>query len=111
MRRLLSLRGLVVGGLLAALVVVVLASMYASGAPDGLNRVAADEGIAAQEESHDLDGSPLAGYETSGVDDSVSGGVAGAVGIAATFVIGAGLFLAVRRRGGDPARTAPDRSP
>ena len=73
--------------------------MYASGAPDGLNRVAIDQGVDQQEQAHDLDESPLAGYEAAGVDDGMSGGVAGLVGIAATFVIGAGVVLAVRRRG------------
>ena len=99
MRARLGPRGLIVAGLLLAVVVAVLASRYASGAPDGLNRVAADHGIDQQEKAHDLDQSPLAGYEAAGVDSGMSGGVAGLVGIAATFVIGAGVVLVVRRRG------------
>jgi len=95
----LGLRALVVGGLLVAVVIAGLASVYASGAPDGLNRVAIDQGVDQQEKAHDLDESPLAGYEAAGVDDEMSGGVAGLVGIAATFVLGAGVVLAVRRRG------------
>lgn len=96
--------GVLVGiGLLVAVVVGGFASIYASGDPDGLNKVAADEGMAAQEQAHDLEDGPFAGYE-SPVEGDLSGGVAAVVGIATTFALAAGLFLVVRRRR-EPAGT------
>ena len=71
----------------------------ASGQPDGLNRVAIDEGFADEEAGHRLDDSPLAGYQVKGVDgDRLSTGLAGAVGVTVTFVLAGGLFLVLRRR-------------
>ncbi len=94
-------RALVIAGLLTAVVVGVLASLYASGDPDGLNKVAAEKGMTAEERTHDLEDSPLAGYEASGVDGVMSGGLAAVVGIGVTFCAAGGLLLALRRRSGD----------
>lgn len=96
---------LVVGALLALLLAGVV-SYYASSAPDGLNKVADDQGISSQQKQHQLENSPLAGYGTKGVDNGrLSGGLAGVVGVAVTFAIVGGLVLAVRRvrRPGDDA--------
>lgn len=105
-----TVRVLVVVGLLAAVLVGGLASLYASGDPDGLNRVAADEGMAAKEEAHALEDGPFAGYE-SPLDSSLSGGVAAVVGISATFVVAGGLMFAVRRRGRSTSADAPGPAP
>lgn len=90
--------------LLALAVILVLAavvSFYASSAPDGLEKVAADKGINAEEKDHPLGDSPLADYGTKGVDDArLSGGLAGVAGVALTLAAGGALFLLVRRRGG-----------
>ena len=101
---------LIVGALLALLLAGVV-SHYASSAPDGLNKVANDQGISAQEKQHQLDDSPFAGYGTKGVDDGrLSGGLAGVAGVGVTFLIVGGLVLAVRRGrrtdGTDPAGPA-----
>ncbi len=103
----LSVRTLVVTGVIVAVVVAAFASLYASGDPDGLNRVAAEEGLADQEQAHDLEDGPFAGYEASGIDESLSGGVAGVAGIAATFLLAGGLLLVVRRRGSDRDADGP----
>jgi hypothetical protein len=96
-----SRRALVVAGLLVALALAGVVSFYASGDPDGLNKVAADEGFAKGEKAHGLENSPFAGYETDGVDDGrLSGGLAGVVGVGVTFLLVGGLVYAVRRRGG-----------
>jgi hypothetical protein len=93
-----SRRALVVVGLLLALVLGGGVSYYASGDPDGLNKVASDEGFAEGEKDHGLDDSPFAGYETTGVDDGrLSGGLAGVVGVGVTFLVVGGLVYAVRR--------------
>jgi cobalt/nickel transport protein len=88
-------------GLLVALVLAGVISYYASADPDGLAKVSEDEGFAASEEAHDLEDSPLAGYETKDVDNErLSGGMAGVIGVGITFVVAGGVALAVRRRGG-----------
>jgi hypothetical protein len=86
-------------GLLVALLLAGVVSLYASGSPDGLERVAGDTGLNAAEEEHALADSPFAGYGTSGVDDArLSGGVAGIVGVVATFLVAGGIFSLVKRR-------------
>lgn len=84
-------------GLLVALLLAFLVSPQASSQPDGLNRVAIDKGFADRETDHALGDSPLAGYGVEGVDDDrLSTGLAGVIGVTATFVLGGGLFWLVR---------------
>ena len=92
-------RTFVLVGVAVALLLAGVVSFYASADPDGLNRVAEDQGISGTEaESPAADG-PLAGYETDGVDDRrLSGGVAGAVGTLLVLVVAGGLTLVIRRR-------------
>ena len=93
-----STRTVVIVGAVVALLLAGVVSYYASSAPDGLNKVANDQGISKNEKQHDLDGSPLSGYGTEGVDNErLSGGLAGVAGVAVTFAIVGGLVLAVRR--------------
>ena len=92
-------RVVVLVGLVVALALAGIVSYYASGAPDGLNKVAIDEGFAEGEKGHALDDSPLAGYSLKGVGgERLSGGLAGVAGVGLTFVIGGGIALALRRR-------------
>lgn len=93
-------------GLVAALVLAGVLSFYASSEPDGLERVAEDQGIAEQAEEHGAAGSPLADYQTSGVEDSrLSGAVAGVVGVGVVLVLGTAVSWALRRREGTPDDT------
>ena len=97
-------------GLAAALVLAGIVSFYASSEPDGLERVAEDQGIAEQAGDqagdHGVAGSPLADYRTNGVEDSrISGGVAGVVGVGVVLVLGTAVTWALRRRGGTPDDT------
>jgi hypothetical protein len=93
-----STRTLIIVGAVVALLLAGVVSFYASSAPDGLNKVAADNGISENEKQHGLDGSPLSGYGTKGVDNErLSGGLAGVAGVAVTFAIVGGLVLAIRR--------------
>ena len=91
-------------GLGVALVLAFAVSRFASSEPDGLERVAADNGIDADERDHALAEGPFADYSTAGVEDEgLATGVAGVVGVLATFVVAGGLAaLAVRFRR-DPA--------
>ena len=98
-----GLRGLptrlvVVTGLLLALLLAGVASYYAASAPDGLNRVAQDSGFASTEEQRN-DVTPLAGYETAGVEnDRLSGGLAGVVGCVVVLALAGGLTWVLRAR-------------
>jgi len=95
------LRTFLVVGLLVAFVLAGVVSGFASPAPDGLEKVAADKGFGSTARTHDLDGSPVAGYQVTGVGDNrVATGLAGAIGVVSTLVVGGGLFVALRRGGG-----------
>lgn len=99
MRRV-STRALVVTGLLVALLLAGAVSYYASTSPDGLNRVARDQGFSQTQTRHHADGSPFAGYGTKGVGDRrLSKGVAGVVGSLVVLALAGGVTLLVRRRG------------
>jgi cobalt/nickel transport protein len=104
-----STRILVVVGVLVALVLAGVVSFYASSSPDGLNKVAIDQGFSGTEKVHGF-GGPLAGYEAKGIsDDRISGGVAGVAGSLTVLILTGGLAFAVRRRGATTGR-APDTS-
>ena len=64
------------------------ASPWASEEPDGMARVAREEGFAPSEREHALQDSPVADYEVEGVEDEdLSTGLAGALGVLVTFVL------------------------
>jgi uncharacterized protein YneF (UPF0154 family) len=88
----------IVAGLVVALMLAFFVSPEASSKPDGLNRVAIDEGFAGQEEPHGLEDSPVAGYGVEGVDDDrLSTGLAGVIGVTVTFAVAGGVFLVMRQ--------------
>jgi cobalt/nickel transport protein len=103
--RAVSTRTLVVVGFVIALTLAGVISFYASGSPDGLDRVAVDLGFSDAERALGTNGGPLAGYELAGVDDSRwSGGLAGVLGCLAVLGCSSVLLL-LGRRTPDPART------
>ncbi|MEU2232665.1 energy-coupling factor ABC transporter permease [Streptomyces vietnamensis] len=88
-----------IGGVVTALVLAGFVSFYASASPDGLEKVAADQGIDAKQEPHAAADSPLADYGVKGIEaPRLSGGLAGAIGVGATLAVGSGAFWVVRRR-------------
>lgn len=92
-----SITAFVVAGLAAALLLAFVVSHFASSAPDGLERVAIDQGFAANATEHGAAGSPLADYGVSGVQNSwLSTGLAGVIGVLLCFALAAGLILAIR---------------
>jgi cobalt/nickel transport system permease protein len=94
-----SARKVWLAGLATSLVLAGFVSFYASAAPDGLEKVAADKGFDKSAEEHAAAGSPLADYGVKDVPDArVSGGLAGVIGVGATVVVGSGVFYVVRRR-------------
>lgn len=95
----LSLKAFAAIALLVCIVLAGVVSYYASSSPDGLNKVAADKGLAANEKDSATADSPLAGYSAKNVDNErLSGGVAGVAGVAAVLVIAGGGTYLLRRR-------------
>lgn len=91
-------------------------SYYASASPDGLEKVAADNGIDEKEKDHSAKDSPLADYGVKDIASApLSGGLAGVIGAGATLAVGSGVFVALRRRRTDeavrPGRTEEDAQP
>jgi cobalt/nickel transport protein len=109
-------------GLALCLLLAGFASYYASAAPDGLEKVAADQGFLDTAQSHQAQG-PLAGYSWHGVVDArLSGGLAGTVGVLLTFLLAGALFALLGRHrkadsepaehaAAEPAFTEGDRLP
>jgi cobalt/nickel transport system permease protein len=91
-------RPFALGGLLLALVFAVVVSQFAFDDPDGLERVATDEGFIEQAEEHPFVGTLFADYATSGVDnESLSLALAGAAGVTITLLVGYGMVSGSRR--------------
>jgi hypothetical protein len=88
---------LMIAGLIVTIGLAVLLSPYASSKPDGLDRVAADNGFLESATDHSLSDSPVADYSVRGVDDArLSTGLAGLVGVLITLGIGLALFACLR---------------
>ena len=85
-------------GLFAALLIAGVLSRYASAAPDGLERVAQDNGITEQARERPAAASPLADH---------SGGVAGVIGVGVVLVVAGSLTWVVRRRRTQPEAASP----
>ncbi len=102
-RRRVGTRTVALAGVGVALVVAAVVSQFAADAPDGLERVAIDTGIAASARDSALDGALFSDYATSGVDDpSLSLAIAGIAGVGLSLAVGGGLVAALRR----PSRRA-----
>ena len=100
-------RVLLVAGLLVALLLAGVVSFYASGSPDGLERVAEDKGFRDRADQHAVADGPLADYEAKGVENErLAGGVAGVTGALVVLLLAGGLTYVVRRR--DPASPKRD---
>lgn len=98
MRRL-TFGAFLAAGLLVCLGLVFFVAPRASSSPDGLSRVAIDEGLDTNERPSAMADSPTAGYAVDGVDhEGLSTGLAGAIGVGATFALGLGLVAVLRRR-------------
>ena len=103
-------RTFLIGGLLVSVLLATVVSQFAFDAPDGLERVAADTGIAASATESAASSSLFADYATAGIgNESLSLAVAGVTGVALTLFVGAGVFLALRRRKPEQASQAEAR--
>ncbi|MEU9675516.1 energy-coupling factor ABC transporter permease [Streptomyces parvus] len=105
-----STRGFWITGLVSAFLLAGVVSFYASANPDGLERVAADQGIDEKVEEHGAADSPLADYGVGDIANArLSGGLAGVIGVSATVVVGTGVFWVIRRRREEPGDAPRDR--
>ena len=92
-------------GLAVALALAFFVSPVASSNPDGLDRVASDQGLADQEAAHRTDDGPPAGDGVRGVgSDRLGTGLAGVIGVGATFALAGGGLVLVRRARRRPGR-------
>jgi len=92
-----STRTFAIAGIAIALLLAFVVAPHASSSPDGLVKVAADQGLDRGAHPSAVAGGPLAGYAVNGVHDTtVSTGVAGIIGVAATGALGIVLFAGVR---------------
>lgn len=91
-------RGIVAAALCAIAAVAAFGGAAADDAPDGLQRVARDQGFAGTERDHALDDAPLAGYGVEGVrDEGVSTGLSGVAGVAVAFAAATAAAAVVAR--------------
>lgn len=98
-RRPLPMRLFVALALSLAIGLAFFLSPHASSAPDGLNRVAGDNGFDAGARVDAIQrSSPIPGYAFPGIDDEqLAKGVAGFVGTLGVFALGYGAALTIRR--------------
>jgi len=95
-------RGWILAGLGVALATAVIVSPFASPEPDGLERVAIDQGFADREQPAPAGGLPFArlfsGYALRGLTDpGIAKAAAGAVGTLTVFGVALGLGRLLRR--------------
>lgn len=84
---------------LAAVVLAGVVSFYASSHPDGLEKVAEQQGFLDRAKDSAVSGSPLADYGVAGVgSERLSVGLAGVVGVIATALVALVLFQILRRK-------------
>lgn len=94
-----SIRRFFAVALVVSLLVAGVASYYASAHPDGLEYVAQQTGFMDAAEDSATSDSPLADYQTAGIDDArLSGGLAGIIGVVVILALSSGLFWIIRRR-------------
>jgi hypothetical protein len=74
-------------------------SPFSSSAPDGLEKVAAEQGFSDRGRLAPVQQrAPVRGYAVPGVEDSrLATGLAGLAGVAGVFLLGAGLVAAIRK--------------
>lgn len=93
-----SAKTLLIAGLMLAFVLAGFASGYASSSPDGLEKVAGDQGFLEAGKDSGSSGSPLADYVLPGIENErLAGGLAGVLGVLLTLAVGTLLFYVVTR--------------
>ncbi len=87
-------------GVVAALLLAIFISPFASRSPDGLERVAEDQEFLEKGEGRPAVSAPLPDYVVPGVkNESVAASLAGALGVVVVFAAGYGLASLLKKRG------------
>jgi hypothetical protein len=87
------------GFFLAAAVLAGVVSFYASSSPDGLEKVAEDEGFLETAKDSAVANSPLADYGVSGLDsERLSVGLSGIIGIVVTAIVATMIFNLAKKK-------------
>jgi hypothetical protein len=82
-----------------ALLLAGVVSLFASSSPDGLERVARDQGISRSAQQHRMQQGPMADYGVHAIDNGwLSGGLAGVAGVLVVLALTSGVVYAVRRK-------------
>lgn len=105
-----SIRLFVVAGLLVGLGLAIGVSPFASGSPDGLEKVSENQGFADAAKDHWFTGGPFADYGFSGIgNEAVGTALSGLVGVLVTMGVGVALFALLGLvRGRRTRATSPD---
>lgn len=91
-------RVFLLSGLVVTLLVAAVVSGFASGDPDGLEKVAIDQEFEEAATAHALEGFVLADYGVQGIENErLATGIAGVIGVAITLVLTLGILYGVRR--------------
>lgn len=100
---------LIIGiGIAISLVAAGILSFYASSSPDGLEKVAEEQGFLEQAQDSANATLPTADYAIAGVENErLSVGLSGVLGVAVMIVVAFGLFWIIGR-GRKPAAAAAD---
>jgi cobalt/nickel transport protein len=86
-------------GVFVTLILAGVVSYYASGDPDGLEKVAEEKGFLADATDHGLGDSPLADYGISGIaDDRLSVALAGVIGVLLMLALSTLMFKFLAKR-------------
>lgn len=95
-----STRALAVVALAVAVGLATAVAPFASSSPDGLERVAEEEGFLGDGRLHSVqDDAPIPDYAFPGIENArVATGVAGFAGTLGVFALGHGLAVVLRRR-------------
>ncbi len=91
-------RAFAIGGVLVAVFFAAVVSQFAASDPDGLEKVAEDEGFIASARDHDFGDSVFADYATRGIDnEELSLAIAGITGVVLTLAVVGGIAGATRQ--------------
>lgn len=87
-------------GILISLAIAGVLSYYASSSPDGLEKVAEEEGFLDTAKESINSGTPLADYGVSGIENErLSVGLSGLIGVIATLLVAGLLFKVLAKKG------------
>jgi energy-converting hydrogenase Eha subunit A len=89
----------IIVGILISIFFAAVVSNFASGSPDGLEKVAEDTGFIDSAQDSAVAESPLADYGVSAIEnDFLSTGLSGVIGVALTALVAFGLFSLLKRK-------------